>query len=76
MLKTKIARDDESGEMLDIMFSTRTADLGVMYWMSSITNPFSAHIGVRQDFNIASFLERNTERIEREISRAVDEFTE
>lgn len=32
MLKTKISRDDESGEMLDIMFENRVYDLGKIYW--------------------------------------------
>lgn len=74
MLKTKIARDDESGEMLDIMFSTRKADLGVIYWESQLTTPFSAHIGKSNNHNVASFLERNQAKIERDISTAVEAF--
>lgn len=74
MLKTKIARDDESGEMLDIMFSTRSADLGLIYWNSQITSPFSGQIGKQKNLNIASFIEKNKPKIENEISKAVDAF--
>ena len=73
MLKTKIARDDESEEMLDIMFSTRRADPGMVYWESQITAPLSRQIATK-DFSIASFIEKNKAKMEKEISKAVDDF--
>ena len=74
MLKTKIARDNESEEMLDIMFSTRRADPGMVYWESQITAPLCQLISKR-DFNIASYIEKNKAKMENEISKAVDVFT-
>jgi hypothetical protein len=73
MLKTKIARDDESEEMLDIMFSTRRADPGMVYWEAQITSPLSRQIA-KKDFSIASFIEKNKAKMENEISKAVDDF--
>jgi hypothetical protein len=73
MLKTKIARDDESGEMLDIMFSTRRADLGMIYWENQVTAPLAQQIA-RNDLNIASWIEKNEAKIEKEISKAAASF--
>ena len=75
MLKTKIARDDESEEMLDIMFSTRRADPGMVYWEAQIMSPLSRQIA-KGDFGIASFIEKNKAKMEGEISKAVDTFLE
>ena len=40
-LKTKIARDDESSEMLDIIFAGRKYDLGSIYDWGGLTSKFS-----------------------------------
>jgi len=74
MLKTKLARDEESGEMLDIMFSTRRSDLATIYWSSLIMGPISENIGIKRDYNIASFIEKNKPKIESEISKIADAF--
>jgi hypothetical protein len=76
MRKTKIARDDESGEMLDIMFPTRRADLAQIYWESMITVPFFQVIGRKKAVNAASFIEKNKNKIENEIAKAIAVFVD
>ena len=75
MLKTKVmSRDDESGEMLDLIFSNRIYEIGRMYWESDIAGPIASLMrGNNRD--IVSLIERNETRIDNAISKAIDAFT-
>ena len=41
VLKNKVTRDDDSAAMLDLIFNTRTLDLGDTYWYAKIRAPFT-----------------------------------
>jgi len=56
-LRTKLARDDESAEMLDIIFDNIVADLGDMMFLDSIGSLFTMEI--RGQGNFASLIEKN-----------------
>ena len=69
-LKTKLARDDESSEMLDIIFANRIFDLGWNY-ARGIVYPFFNELSEKQTNNIASFLEKNEGKISAAMEEAV-----
>ena len=41
VLKNKVSRDDDTPAMLDLIFNTRTLDLGDTYWYATIRAPFA-----------------------------------
>ena len=69
-LKTKYARDEESEEMLDILFGNVTADIGDIIWYSTVRGPICAQILSKRS-GFASTLERMSNQVERLISQAV-----
>ena len=71
MLQRKVARDDESEEMLDFIFNNIFFDIGEAYDFGGVYGTFNG-MGCTNNTNIASWLERNTPRIE----RAIDAFVE
>ena len=74
-LKTKFMRDDESAEMLDLIFNTRCYDLGHVYNWGGIFDMFgSITLQGRTDF--VSGYERILPRIETDMQRAIDNFME
>lgn len=70
MLKTKVSRDDESGEMLDIIFANRIYDMGYLYWESATLSPYvtMAKAGKKE---VASYVEKNTSKIEATIQKTI-----
>lgn len=74
MLKSKIiGRDEESGEMLDIIFSNRMYEIGRMYWDSIIAAPVSALMKDNKK-DIVSLVEKNETSIQDTIQKAIDAF--
>jgi ABC-type glycerol-3-phosphate transport system substrate-binding protein len=74
-LKTKFMRDDESSEMLDLIFNTRCYDLGHVYnWGGVFDMLHGLPLGRNQDF--VSAYERILPRIERDMQNAIDNFLE
>ena len=74
-LKTKFMRDDESGEMLDLIFETRCYDLGHVYNWGGVFDMFSAlPQGKNQDF--VSAYEKILPKIETAMEKAIDNFLE
>lgn len=72
-LTRKYARDEESEEMLDIIFSTRVYDIGAVYSFGDIFLNYImlARTGQR---NLTSFYERHSARMQRDIDRIIDIF--
>lgn len=62
-LKTKYARDEESAEMLDIIYDARTCDLGNLYNIGNIVSEITTRINNRQD-GFASFMESKVPLVE------------
>jgi hypothetical protein len=68
-------RDDESGEMLDLIFSTRCYDLGHVYNWGGVFDMFSGlPLSRNQDF--VSAYERIMPRIESDMQAAIEMFLE
>ena len=76
VLSTVIARDDESGEMLDIIFANRVYDLALQFFEGVIVSPFNTQAHRRGNADIASILEANVNRMERQIQSLMDRFDE
>lgn len=74
MLKTKVSRDDESGDMLDIMFANRTYELAQLYWGSEIFDTFNDNLSKKRNPNVTSFLERYETKINTAIDKTVSVF--
>ena len=72
-LKTKFARDDESSEMLDLIFANRLYDIGHIYDWGNITSFFydTFHKGTN---TIASFWEKNEAKITNALEKTIDKF--
>jgi len=75
MLRTKVSRDDESGEMLDIIFANRSYELAQLYWGSEIFDSFNDNLSKRRSADVASFLDRFEDRMNNAIQKTVDAFT-
>jgi len=70
-LQRKFARDEESADMLDIIFSTRVYDIGGVYSFGNIFGDI-LNIASREDRNIISFFERREAAMQTAIDRLVD----
>ena len=71
MLQRKVARDNESEEMLDFIFNNISPDLGESYNFGDIYGQFNT-MTCSNKTNIVSWLEKN----ESKINRAIDKFVE
>lgn len=69
-LKTKFARDDESAEMLDIIFGTRSFDLALVYGWGDLVTLFATAMRTNNE-NIISNLEKVEPRIRTAIEKTV-----
>ncbi|MCL1793901.1 MAG: hypothetical protein FWG34_08525 [Oscillospiraceae bacterium] len=70
-LKTKHARDEESAEMLDIIFSHRVIDLGDSIWCSKLRDNIFVDMFSKNDRNLASRLEKVEPQMIKEIEKAL-----
>jgi ABC-type glycerol-3-phosphate transport system substrate-binding protein len=69
-LKHKIGRDEESADMLDIIFGDSAYDLGDIFLFGGLDSYIYETMQLRRD--IASFFERREERANRDIDRLVE----
>lgn len=60
LMKDKLARDEESSEMLDIIFTSITFDAGVVLWCSNLSDKICSDIFMKKNDAIVSYLERAT----------------
>ena len=72
-LKTKFARDNESSEMLDLIFANRLYDIGHIYDWGSMTAFFydTFHKGTN---TIASYWEKNETRMNSALEKTIAKF--
>ncbi|MCQ2425978.1 MAG: hypothetical protein MJ070_07520 [Lachnospiraceae bacterium] len=78
-LKTKAARDDESQEMLDIIFKHRILDLGELCLFGEFSNTLLRWPSVKGNYNIVSAYESAESKIQVDIEKfiaAVDKIDE
>jgi hypothetical protein len=73
VLQRKYARDEESSEMLDIIFNSRIYDIGAVY---SFGNVFVDFIGLcnKSDRNFMSYYEKKQGAMERNIEKVAETF--
>jgi len=69
-LKTKISRDNESAEMLDIMFENLTVDLGDTVWQEAIRAIVTSHLNSKKD-GFTSLFEKMVNPVEKLINNAI-----
>jgi len=74
-LKTKFMRDDESGEMLDLIFDTRCYDLGHVYNWGGVFDMFSS-LPFSKTPEFVSAYEKILPKIESDMQKAIDQFLE
>jgi len=75
VLSTVIARDDESGEMLDIIFANRVYDPAIQFFGSLVFTPFNALVQANNR-DVSAFVDANSVRIETQIQSVMDRFWE
>ena len=73
VLQRKYTRDDESSEMLDIIFNSRVYDIGGVYSFGNVFLDFIT-LSSRYDRNIMSYYERRSPQMERDIERVANVF--
>jgi hypothetical protein len=73
-LKTQMARDDDSEEMLDILFNTRVLDWGDTVWYNDLRNPIFRAMFERGDRDIVSRMERAENTMNNRIARMIEAF--
>ena len=71
-LKTKYARDEESQTMLDIIYETRSCDLGNLFNIGSLVSDLTSMIFEKRQNNFVSLIAGKEE----EISKTLADLTE
>ena len=72
-LKTKLARDEESGEMMDIIFASRTYDLGKVYNWGGIYETVKRLADAKKTDYISS-IEKMTEKMQQSLDKTINNF--
>ena len=73
VLSRKFARDEESSEMLDIIFNTHVYDIGGVYSFGGVFNDFNSTAG-KEDRNITSYYDKKIGSMEKAIDKLVTQF--
>ncbi|MCL1859262.1 MAG: extracellular solute-binding protein [Oscillospiraceae bacterium] len=73
VLNRKFARDEESSEMLDIIFNTQVYDIGGVYSFGSVFSDF-CNLAGKQDRNVISYYDKKIGSMEKAIDKVVTQF--
>ncbi len=71
VLKTKAARDDDSSDMIDILFSSISFDFGINAWQSQLSSPLISNIYSSKTGNVASSLTKLEKNVNKEIEKLI-----
>ena len=71
LLQRKVARDEESAEMLDLIFANIFIDVGSVYNFAGMMSQMNDN-GSKGKTEIASFIEKITPKVQAEIDKLVD----
>ena len=74
-LKGRTVRDEESQEMLDLIFSSRVYDLGDTFWSDDIRDNFIKQMFVNNDRDLASNVASNRKALNKKINRTIEQIT-
>lgn len=69
-LKTKMARDDESSAMVDIIDISRVYDLGRLYWAANSYDPYVTQFGSKKTDTVST-TEKNSAKVESAIAKSI-----
>ena len=72
LLKTKLARDNESEEMIDIIINSISFDFGINAWQNEVGVPIVQRIYVKNDPNVASSLAKMQKSVDAQIEKLVE----
>ena len=72
LLKEKVARDEDSSEMLELIFNCSSYDLGTGVWSAEIKNKFTQNIFLPRKDEVSSLLAKTEPAVE----KALAKFTE
>ena len=74
-LKTKFARDDESSEMLDILFAGQSADIGDIDNIGNLISDFTSTI-MKKDLRFASTIEKNSDKVKSDLEKILTAYSD
>jgi hypothetical protein len=72
-LTRKFARDEESEEMLDVIFGSRTYDIGAVYSFGNVFLDF-INLASTENRNVASYYEKQETKMQSAIDKLVETF--
>ena len=72
VLKTKLARDDESADMIDIIIDSVSFEFGLNAWQDIVANPFVRQTFAAGNSNFASTLASMESSVKTEIEKLID----
>jgi ABC-type glycerol-3-phosphate transport system substrate-binding protein len=73
VLTRKYMRDEESEEMLDIIFGSQVYDIGGVYSFGGVFGDFNS-LANKEDRNIISYYEKKIAAMDKAIAKVVDQF--
>ena len=74
LLNGKIARDDESLEMLELIFKNRTYDIGAIGMYGGLNEIL--YLPMTYDLNVASYVEKRMPKAEKDINKLLEKINE
>ncbi len=72
VLKTKSARDDDSSDMIDIMFKSVSFDFGINAWQNQLSSPLIQGVYSNRSGNVASTLTKLQKSVDQEIKKLIE----
>lgn len=75
-LKTKMARDSDSADMLDLIFANRVFDLGDTIWCPNVRDAFIFSMFQANNRNFTSMMKKSTNAVQKAIDSILVGFTE
>jgi len=73
LLNGKIARDDESLEMLELIFKNRTYDIGAIGMYGGLNEIL--YMPMTYDLNVVSYVDKRMAKAEKDISKLIDKIS-
>jgi len=74
LLNGKIARDDESLEMLELIFKNRTYDIGAIGMYGGLNEIL--YLPMTYDLNVASYVEKRMPKAEKDINKLIEKIND
>ncbi len=77
VLKEKASRDEDSKRSIQICFDTRTLDMGEAFLFDYFGDqPIYDKVMKNNNMNLSSYLEKNRKRIDKQLQKIIDTFTD